>query len=99
MKLYTNKGGSGDRTFLLLHGLGCNGDVWKGLISKINQAKAGKWIAPDLRGHGRSDWAEEYCVGYLNLMNNKKYEDLMLRFAKEIHDVGVTEDMKKIIAY
>ena len=64
MKLYTNKGGSGDRTFLLLHGLGCNGDVWKGLISKINQAKAGKWIAPDLRGHGRSDWAEEYCVGY-----------------------------------
>ena len=30
-------------------------------------------------------------------MNNKKYEDLMLRFAKEIHDVGVTEDMKKII--
>ena len=64
MKLYTNKGGSGDRTFLLLHGLGCNSDVWKGLISKINQAKAGKWIAPDLRGHGRSHWAEEYCAGY-----------------------------------
>ena len=30
-------------------------------------------------------------------MNNKKYEDLILRFTKELHDVGVTEDMKKIV--
>ena len=30
-------------------------------------------------------------------MNNERYQDLMLRFAKELNDVGVTEDMKKIV--
>lgn len=30
-------------------------------------------------------------------MHKEKYEELMLRFAKELHEVGVTEDMKKII--
>ena len=30
-------------------------------------------------------------------MNKEKFEELMLRFAKELHDVGVTENMKKII--
>jgi hypothetical protein len=30
-------------------------------------------------------------------MHKEKYEELLLRFAKELHDVGVTEDMKKII--
>lgn len=29
-------------------------------------------------------------------MNNEFYEELMLRFAKELHDVGVTENMKKL---
>jgi hypothetical protein len=31
-------------------------------------------------------------------MNKEKYEELMLRFAKELHDVGVTDDMKSIIS-
>ena len=31
-------------------------------------------------------------------MHKEKYEDLMLRFAKELHEVGVTENMKKIVA-
>ena len=30
-------------------------------------------------------------------MNKEKYEELMLRFSKELHDVGVTENMKKIV--
>ena len=30
-------------------------------------------------------------------MNKEKYEELMLRFAKELHDVGVSDDMKKNI--
>jgi hypothetical protein len=30
-------------------------------------------------------------------MNKEKYEDLILRFAKELHEVGVTEGMRKII--
>ena len=30
-------------------------------------------------------------------MNKENYEELMLRFAKELHDVGVTENMKKLV--
>lgn len=31
-------------------------------------------------------------------MNKERYEDLLLRFAKELDDVGVTDDMKKIVS-
>ncbi len=30
-------------------------------------------------------------------MNNEKYEELILRFTKELHEIGVTENMKKIV--
>ena len=30
-------------------------------------------------------------------MNKEAYEELLLRFAKELHDVGVTENMKKLV--
>ena len=30
-------------------------------------------------------------------MNKDRYEDLILRFTKELHEVGVTDEMKKII--
>ena len=30
-------------------------------------------------------------------MHKETYEDLLLRFAKELHDVGVTENMKKLV--
>jgi hypothetical protein len=30
-------------------------------------------------------------------MNKVKFEELMLRFTKELHDVGVTNNMKKIV--
>jgi len=31
------------------------------------------------------------------IMHNERYQELMLRFAKELHEVGATEDMKKIV--
>ena len=31
------------------------------------------------------------------IMNKEKYEELMLRFAKELHDVGVTDELKKSV--
>ena len=31
-------------------------------------------------------------------MNKEKYEDLMLRFAKELHDVGVTEKLRCLVS-
>jgi len=30
-------------------------------------------------------------------MNKEKFEELVLRFAKELHEVGVTENMKKLV--
>ena len=30
-------------------------------------------------------------------MYREKYEELMLRFAKEMHDVGVSENLKKVV--
>ena len=64
VSLFVQKGGSGNQTYVLLHGLGCSSDVWRGLISVIEKNKAGKWIAPDMRGHGRSEWQDSYALGY-----------------------------------
>ncbi len=37
-------------------------------------------------------------LGNLKLkMHKEKYENLLLRFTKELHEVGVTDDMKKIV--
>ena len=30
-------------------------------------------------------------------MNKEKYQELLLRFAKELHEVGVTDNLKKIV--
>jgi hypothetical protein len=30
-------------------------------------------------------------------MHNEHYKELLLRFAKELHDVGVTENMRNIV--
>lgn len=57
-ELYVERGGSGSRTLLLLHGMGCSGAVWGGLIPLLGEDWS--WIAPDLPGHGRSAHAAEY---------------------------------------
>ncbi len=64
-ELYVRSGGEGDTTYLLLHGLGANGDVWEGLTKLIDRDKAGCWLAPDFRGHGRSAWERPYTYGSL----------------------------------
>lgn len=51
MKLWHREGGEGgERRLVLLHGLGANADVWLPIEKNIDR----RWIAPDLRGHGRS---------------------------------------------
>jgi len=35
-------------------------------------------------------------VNLMSEMSKEKYEDLMLRFAKELNDVGVTDNMIKL---
>ena len=61
--IFSIDGGEGDTTYLLLHGLGATGDVWHGVRDQIETNKLGRWIIPDMRGHGRSDWTKSYGLG------------------------------------
>lgn len=47
-------------TLLLLHGLGATGDVWRGMVPLLERQWKGRWIIPDLRGHGRSSYHAPY---------------------------------------
>ena len=52
--LRVQEGGSGEPLLVLLHGLGATGDVWGGWWPLLAQRWPGRWIAPDLPGHGGS---------------------------------------------
>jgi len=52
--LRVQQGGSGDPLLLLLHGLGATCDVWDGWRPLLAERWPGRWIAPDLPGHGGS---------------------------------------------
>jgi pimeloyl-ACP methyl ester carboxylesterase len=76
-------GGNGRRSILLLHGLGATGAVWTGVARAIEERSIGRWIAPDLTGHGSSDWRPAYSVGELAF-------DLvpLVRQETELHVIG-----------
>jgi pimeloyl-ACP methyl ester carboxylesterase len=62
--LWVTSGGAEDGpVLLLLHGLGHTAEVWRGLIELLPASWQGGWVAPDLRGHGRSGWAQRYSFG------------------------------------
>ena len=48
------EGGSGEPLLVLLHGLGATGDVWAGWRPLLARRWPGRWLAPDLPGHGGS---------------------------------------------
>jgi pimeloyl-ACP methyl ester carboxylesterase len=52
--LRVQQGGSGEPVLLLLHGLGATGDVWAGWRPLLARRWPGRWLAPDLPGHGGS---------------------------------------------
>jgi pimeloyl-ACP methyl ester carboxylesterase len=52
--LRIHEGGSGEPLLVLLHGLGATGDVWNGWSPLLAQRWPGRWLAPDLPGHGGS---------------------------------------------
>jgi pimeloyl-ACP methyl ester carboxylesterase len=52
--LRVRQGGSGEPVLLLLHGLGATGDVWEGWRPLLARRWPGRWLAPDLPGHGGS---------------------------------------------
>ena len=60
---WCESGGTGSRSILLLHGLGATAAVWNGVRRAIEQRTMGRWLAPDLGGHGGSGWERHYAVG------------------------------------
>jgi pimeloyl-ACP methyl ester carboxylesterase len=52
--LRVHDGGSGEPVLVLLHGLGATGDVWNGWRALLARRWPGRWLAPDLPGHGGS---------------------------------------------
>jgi pimeloyl-ACP methyl ester carboxylesterase len=58
--LWVESGGAGKPVLVMLHGLGANATVWHRLRPVIEARWHGRWLAPDLRGHGRSGHAVPY---------------------------------------
>ncbi|MGI5241929.1 alpha/beta fold hydrolase [Dactylosporangium sp. CA-139066] len=58
-------GGEGDPLLLLLHGLGATGAVWSGWAPTLARRWPGRWLAPDLPGHGRSAPLPQYTFDAL----------------------------------
>lgn len=61
--LHARSGGAGDRLLVLLHGLGANGEVWHDVVNLLPEVWEGRWIVPDMRGHGLSPWCSPYGIG------------------------------------
>jgi len=58
MNVYT-KGSNGQTVFLLLHGGGYSALTWSCLTEELTSLCDCRIIAPDLRGHGQSDFEDE----------------------------------------
>ncbi len=63
--LWHETGGSSARAILLLHGLGATAGVWTGVQGVLERRSIGRWMAPDLPGHGCSEAQAHYSVGGL----------------------------------
>ncbi|WP_203859239.1 alpha/beta fold hydrolase [Plantactinospora mayteni] len=53
-------GGTGQPVLLLLHGMGATGAVWRGWAGLLADRWPGRWLAPDLPGHGGSAPLDRY---------------------------------------
>lgn len=63
MRLEFDRGGSGSRLLVLLHGMGSTREIWQPMLAVADEVWRGSWLAPDLRGHGRSAHAQSYALG------------------------------------
>jgi pimeloyl-ACP methyl ester carboxylesterase len=63
--LRVHQGGSGEPLLVLLHGLGATCDVWRGWQPLLAQRWPGRWLAPDLPGHGGSPPLAAYTFDQL----------------------------------
>ncbi len=63
--IWQERGGRGDGTYLLLHGLGATGAVWRGVCRALDARGHGEWLVADLPGHGGSAPLSQYSIGAL----------------------------------
>lgn len=62
--LWVEEGGRDNGpTLLLMHGLSGTGEIWSGLRDILAEKWPGRWIIPDMRGHGRSAHCPAYGIG------------------------------------
>ena len=62
--LWVEEGGrKSGPTLLLMHGLSGTGEIWGGVRDILADRWPGRWIIPDMRGHGRSDHSAAYGIG------------------------------------
>jgi pimeloyl-ACP methyl ester carboxylesterase len=59
-RLRVHEGGTGDPLLVMLHGMGATGDVWGRWRPLLAARWPGRWLAPDLPGHGGSEWLASY---------------------------------------
>ena len=61
--LWVEEGGhTSGPTLLLMHGLSGTGEIWTGLRDVLNDKWPGRWVIPDMRGHGRSSHSNTYGI-------------------------------------
>ncbi|NVM91238.1 pimeloyl-ACP methyl ester carboxylesterase [Variovorax sp. SG517] len=67
MDIFMEQGGEGPDLLLMLHGMGATGAVWSPLCADMRTGASarwqGRWLAPDLPGHGRSAAQDSYAIG------------------------------------
>mgnify|MGYP002868431595 FL=1 len=61
--LWVEEGGTNKTpTLLLMHGLSGTGNIWQGLKPFLQEKWPGRWLIPDMRGHGRSGHSTNYSL-------------------------------------
>lgn len=66
-ELHVDRGGSGEPTLLLLHGMGGSAGLWAPLTELLDKHWPGSWVAPDLPGHGRTGPTPDGTYSYADL--------------------------------
>jgi len=81
--IWSEEGGAGSRTVLLVHGVGATAAVWKNVARALGERGNVRWVAADLGGHGGSEWQPLYSVGQLAAQLAE-----LVRESRELYVVG-----------
>jgi len=95
-KLHIRRWGAGERTALLIHGLGSSGVTWKALAKRL--AEDGYTVyAPDLPGHGRSARETQYSVLKWAELLSEHYPQVDLLVGHSIGALIATQLQHKLV--